>query len=172
MKTPLKALTLLLATLALGLKPSRPAEGAAGNCLYECEGSLCADFGNKSDLCQTTRAKCEARCQGRRWWGAIAYNKNDKAWGGSWGWNEAAAAKKRALDRCSARSGAGCQVWAFFENECGAVAADGSIVTWGTASLKATAQQRAVLECKKAGGKNCTVQAAVCSKMMEVGDAY
>jgi hypothetical protein len=44
------------------------------------------------------------------------------------------------------------------------LAADGSIVTWGTANQKENAQQRALLECKKAGGKNCAIEAWVCSK--------
>jgi hypothetical protein len=54
---------------------------------------------------------------------------------------------------------------AWFENECGAVAADGNIVTWGTASLRANAERRALLECQKAGGKKCAIEAWVCSKL-------
>jgi hypothetical protein len=38
-----------------------------------------------------------------------------------------------------------------YENECGAIAADGNIVTWGTAFLNA--EQRAMLECKKPAAK-------------------
>ena len=167
-----KALTLLLATLALGLEPSRLAEAAADRCLWECEGTMCADYANKTDYCQTTRAKCAARCTGRRWWGAIAYSKTDATWGASWGWTEVENAKKRAMDRCLARRGASCKVLATFEDQCGAVAADGTISGWGTADLRGPAQQRAVLECQKAGGKNCKVQAWACSKMMDTSDAY
>ena len=44
-------------------------------------------------------------------------------------------------------------------------AADVKIVTSGTANLKESAHQRARLECRKAGGKNCAIAAWVCSKM-------
>jgi hypothetical protein len=52
-----------------------------------------------------------------------------------------------------------------YENECGAIAADGNIVTFGTAYLRLNAEQRALLECKKAGGKNCAIKVWSCSKM-------
>jgi hypothetical protein len=159
-----KPLILLLFILALGMKPSRQTSAVGDNCLYECEGPICADFGNKADFCQEIRAKCQARCSGKRWWGAIAYSAKDKGFGWSNNWNDVNDAKKQAMDRCSKR-GTACKLWAWFENECGAVAADGNIVTWGTASLEAGAKQRALLECKKAGGKNCAIEAWACSKM-------
>jgi Domain of unknown function (DUF4189) len=163
-----KPFLLVLLMLALGLKPFPPSSAAAqdaGACLYQCEGSVCYDFGNHTSLCQETRAKCQARCSGKKLWGAIAYSKSDKAFGWSIEQNVEADAKKAALAKCIANGGAGCQVWVKFENECGAVAADGNIATWGTAAVQATAQQRAILECKKAGGKNCTIAAWACSKM-------
>jgi hypothetical protein len=164
MKPPLKHLMLLLIVLALGLQSSRQTSAVAGDCLYQCEGSTCYDFGNKADFCQEIRAKCQARCSGRRQWGAIAYSTKDKGAGWSYGFANLTEAKAEALRRCS-KQGAACKLWAWFENECGAVAADGNIVTWGTAYLRENAQQRALLECRKAGGKNCGIQAWVCSKM-------
>jgi hypothetical protein len=164
MKQPARPLILLVAILALGMTPSRPTSAAGDNCLYECQGPICADFGNKTDLCLELRAKCQARCSGRRWWGAIAYSAKDKGAGWSYGWNDSSGAKKQALDRCSKR-GTACKLMAWFENECGAVAADGNIVTWGTASLRANAERRALLECQKAGGKKCAIEAWVCSKL-------
>lgn len=156
--------SLLLVILALGMQPSPPASAQdAGVCLYQCEGSICADFGNKTDMCTDLRAKCQARCSGRRWWGALAYSATDKFFGWSNGWNDVDGAKKEAMRRCTVK-GKECKLWAFFENECGAVAADGNIVTWGTASLKENAQQRALAECKKAGGKNCAIAVWACSK--------
>jgi hypothetical protein len=159
----MKELRLLL-LLALGLVASQPL--AADNCLYECQGSTCSDFGNKSSFCSDLRATCQARCSGRRWWGAIAYSAKDKKFGWSVDWNTENAAKQEALRRCS-KQGAACKVIAAFENECGAVAADGNIVTWGTAYLSAKAQQRALLECRKAGGKNCAVEVWACSTYMK-----
>jgi hypothetical protein len=157
-------LILLLLILALGLKPSRSNSAVGGDCLYNCEGSTCYDFSNKASFCQELRAKCLARCSGRRWWGAIAYSAKDKAFGWSADHNDQSDAKKEALSRCSAAHGAACKLWAYFENECGAVAADGNVVTWGTAYVKEQAQQRALLECKKGGGKNCAIEVWACSK--------
>jgi hypothetical protein len=164
MKAPLKLLTLLLIVIVLGLKPSPPISALAGDCLYQCEGSTCYDFGNHSDFCGELRAKCQARCSGRRQWGAIAYSTKDKGAGWAYGFNDLSAAKAEAMQRCS-KQGSACKLWAYFENECGALAADGSIVTWGTANQRQDAQQRALLECRKAGGKNCAIEAWVCSKL-------
>jgi hypothetical protein len=160
MKQPLYLLVLLL---ALGLRPSRPTSAAAGDCVYNCEGSTCYDFGNKSDFCQQLRAKCQARCSGRRWWGALAYSPKDKGSGWSVDWNDVNQAKQDAMKKC-AKEGAACKVWAYFENECGAVAADGAIVTWGTAYLKENAQRLALQECGKSGGKSCKIEVWACSK--------
>jgi hypothetical protein len=160
-----KPVVVLLMICALGMKPSPPASAAGGDCLYECEGSMCADFGNKTQLCQETRAKCQARCSGKRWWGAIAYSVPDQQSGWSYEYSDVNAAKKQAMNRCIAAKGRACQVWAYFENECGALAADGKTVTWGTASLRPDAEKRALLECRKAGGRSCAIQAWVCSKM-------
>jgi hypothetical protein len=111
------------------------------------------------------RAKCQSRCSGRRWWGAIAYSTPDHQAGWSFEFNTADAAKQRAMAHCAAAKGKACKIWAFFENECGAVAADGNIVTWGTAYLEANAKQRALQECRTAGGRNCVIEAWVCSRM-------
>ena len=163
MKLPVKSCMLLLVVLALSWKPSRTASALGGDCLYQCEGSTCYDFSNKADFCGELRAKCQARCSGRRQWGAIAYSTKDKGAGWSYGFSDLSDAKKEAMQRCSLQ-GKACKLWAWFENECGAVAADGDTVTWGTAYLKESAQQRALFECRKAGGKNCAIEAWVCSK--------
>ena len=159
-----KPFLLGLTVLAVCLWPSRSTSAAASDCLYECIGSTCYDYSNHADFCGEIRAKCQARCSGRRQWGAIAYSVRDKGYGYSYGFNDVKDAKAEAMRRCS-KQGASCELEAWFENECGAVAADGKIVTWGTAYLKEGAQQRAMLECKKIGGKNCAVEAWVCSKM-------
>jgi hypothetical protein len=161
---PAKPLLLLLLILAFGLKPSRTASALGGDCLYQCEGSTCYDFSNKADFCQELRAKCQARCSGQKQWGAIAYSTKDQGAGWSYGFNDLNEAKAEAMRRC-AKQGTACKLWAWFENECGAVAADGDVVTWGTAYLKENAQHRALLECRKGGGKHCAIEAWVCSKL-------
>ena len=95
--------------------------------------------------------------------GAIAYSAKDKGAGWSFGWNELDKAKNEAMNRCSKQSAA-CRLWVWFDNSCGAVAADGSIVTWGTAYAKKDADQRALLECRKAGGNKCVIEASACSR--------
>jgi len=160
-----KPLIVLLMICALGMKPSLPTSAAGGDCVYQCEGSICADFGNHTQTCQEIRAKCEARCSGKRWYGAIAYSVPDQQSGWSYDYNDLNAAKKQAMDRCIAAKGKACEVWVHFENECGAVAADGKIVSWGTAFLRPDAEREALGGCRKQGGRNCTIQAWVCSKM-------
>lgn len=41
---------------------------------------------------------------------------------------------KTALDNCS-KHGTACQLWMWFNQECGALAADGDKVGWGTSSV-------------------------------------
>ena len=164
MKMLARPLLLLVAILALGTKPSRHTSAVGFDCLYDCQGPICSDFGNHSDWCGELRAKCQARCSGRRWWGAIAYSAPDEKYGFAYEFNNVEAAKKEAMARCS-RIGKACKLWIYYENECGAIAADGNIVTWGTAFLQANAEQRAMAECRKAGGKNCAIKIWSCSKM-------
>lgn len=147
------------------MKPSSFTSAAGGDCLYDCQGPICSDFGNRADFCLELRAKCQARCSGRRWWGAIAYSSTDHKAGWSYEFNTAEAAKERALAHCIAAKGNACKIWASFENECGALAADGNIAAWGTAFMKENATKRAIEECRKAGGKTCAIEAWVCSKM-------
>jgi len=164
MKPPARFLILLVAIFAFALKPSRTTSAVGFDCLYECQGPICSDFGNKADFCQELRAKCQARCSGRRWWGAIAYSAPDKQYGWSYGWNTIRDAQKFAMDKCT-KTGSACKLWIWYENECGAIAADGNTVTWGTAGSQESAEQRSILECRKAGGKNCEIRVWGCSKM-------
>ena len=79
LKSLVRPLTLLLSVLLLAWEPSTSALGqSVGNCLYECETSMCADFGNKTDLCMKRRAECEVKCSKIKYWGAIAYSAKDK----------------------------------------------------------------------------------------------
>ena len=172
MKSHHVRLALLLAGLALAFLPTASAQQKL-RCWDECTAVAgCTNSTGTGDFCATLRSKCDERCGGRRWWGAIAYSKPDGAWGASWGWTEVEGAKKRAMARCVASKAPNCKVWIFFEDQCGAIAADGALTGWGTAADKGTAMRRAVQECRSAGGANCTVKASACSKMMDVTDAY
>ena len=121
-----RLLLLALFALALFSRPSQMTSAIGADCLYQCEGSTCYDYGNHADFCNEIRAKCSARCgNGRRWWGAIAYSVKDHGFGYSIEFNKEEDAKRDAMKRCN---GAKCEIWATFENECGAVAADGGEV--------------------------------------------
>jgi uncharacterized protein DUF4189 len=110
---------------------------------------------------------CQIRCKGKTnppAYGAIAYSRKDKLWGFTYGQNDKATAEKLAMQYCVKQGGAKCQVEATFNNTCGAIAASGDIVTWGTDGTKYNAEQRAVAECKRVGGKQCEAQSSICSR--------
>jgi len=159
---------LLGAAVVLGprlLVTSLPA-GSGSGCLYQCETSLCADFGNHSQYCVDIRAKCQAHCSqpnAYQAWGAIAYSKKDKAYGSGYNFDTKAEATKTALNNCS-KHGVNCVVWIYFNKECGAIAVDGSFTGWGTANARYYANERAIKECTAAGGRNCQVLDSVCSQ--------
>ena len=135
------------------------------SCLVGCEGG-CYQRQNPDLYCQDRQAACELRCiEGKRWWGAIAYSSKDRAWGYSRDFNTEKEARRVALENCQKQRGVKCVLEMSFEDLCGAVAADGPIVGWGTAYDRGAASRRAVSECQKASGKKCLVEAWACSKM-------
>lgn len=155
--TAQKILILLCASFVLG-----PTTNVAGDCLYECQGPICADFSNNTSMCLELRAKCQNTCSNRRSYGAIAYSAKDKGVGWLYGWDDQNKAQKVALDKCS-KHGSACKLIMWYYNSCGAVAADGNIVTLGRDSTKIKAQQTTLSECTKAGGKKCAIQVSQCS---------
>jgi len=103
--------TLLWVIFLLAMESSRPTSVLAqtvGHCLYECETSTCADFGNQTDFCLKRRAECQVKCSKIKFWGAIAYSAKDKGAGWSFGWNDLDKAKNEAMNRCS-KQGAACR---------------------------------------------------------------
>jgi uncharacterized protein DUF4189 len=160
----MKLLILLCASFALW-----PASIAvAGDCVVDCMyRSGCWSGGSVSNpaMCNDQQHRCQIQCDGqnKKSYGAIAYSKKDQGVGWSYGWNDVSKAKKVALDNCS-KHGSGCEIWVWYANSCGAIAADGKIVTWGSASAKQSADQRALAECAKAGGRKCVIQASQCSR--------
>jgi hypothetical protein len=50
-----------------------------------------------------------------------------------------------------------------FNKQYGALAADRNFTGWGTSADQREAQQKAIDECKKAGGTGCVLPIAFCS---------
>ncbi len=157
---------ILILLAACGLV--RPTAVPCADCFIDCmERSGCWSGRSISDPhgCNVQPQICRIQCQGKsgNGWGAIAYSKKDKISGWSFEQDNKAAAEKVAVQYCTKSGGAHCAVAASFDKLCGAIAADGELVAWGTYGTKETAQQRAVSECTKLGGKKCEIQAWVCS---------
>jgi hypothetical protein len=79
-------------------------------------------------------------------WGAIAYRPKDEGAGWSYGFADLDKAKQQAMDNGNKR-GAACKLWVWYNMQCGALAHDSDIVTWGTAEVREDADRRAVAEC-------------------------
>jgi hypothetical protein len=141
---------------------------AGADCITECmERSGCWSGRSISDPhgCNVQPQLCRTQCQGKssNGWGAIAYSKKDKISGWSFEQDNKATAERVAVQYCSKSGGAQCVVETSFNSICGAIAADGDVVAWGTSGTKVSAQQRATAECTKLGGKKCEVESSVCS---------
>ena len=81
---------------------------------------------------------CATNCfhQCEKGWGAIAYSSKDKVWGTSYAQDSRAAAERVAMQECVKQRGVKCVLRASFNFACGAVAADGDLVAWGTDTSK------------------------------------
>jgi hypothetical protein len=95
-------------------------------------------------------------------WGAIAYSSKDMGAGWSQGKADRASAEKEAMNLCAQR-GKGCVLRTAFNKECGALAADRDFTGWATSTDQRQALQKAIDECKKAGGAACVPHIAFCS---------
>jgi hypothetical protein len=122
-------------------------------------------YSGRSQGCNNMPELCAIQCKGKPGdsWGAIAYSKKEKVSGFSYSQPERALAERTALKFCADAGGTACVVEAYYHNDCGAVAADGDRVTWGTANTKAGAVEGAMSECAKAGGKACRIAQSACS---------
>ncbi len=160
---------LILLSVSSLVRPTFISTAAGADCFIECmERSGCWS-GNSGANCGFNNAHamelCRIRCQGKSssGWGAIAYSEEDKISGWSFEQGDKATAEKIAVQYCTKSRGVQCVVETSFNHTCGAVAADGDIVRWGTDPTKLNAQQRALAECNRAGGKKCAIEAWVCS---------
>jgi hypothetical protein len=82
--------------------------------------------------------------------------------GFSQGKDDRASAEKEAMSVCSQR-GKGCVLRTAFNKQCGALAVDRDFTGSGTSTDQREAQQKAVDECKKAGGTRCVLHISFCS---------
>ena len=95
-------------------------------------------------------------------WGAIAYSATDMGAGWSQGKNDRAAAEREAMAICQQR-GKSCVLRTAFNKQCGALAADGNFEGAATSTNASEAQQKAMDECRKAGGTRCALHIMFCS---------
>ena len=93
---------------------------------------LCGHQGEMPDQMREPRSRGARLCTVRK----------IKPRGWSEGFADLSQAQQKALDNCSVR-GAACKLGSRYNNSCGALAADGDIVTFGTADVRANADQRA-----------------------------
>jgi|SRR5579864_9439722 len=95
-------------------------------------------------------------------WGAIAYSSRDMGAGWSQGKEDRASAEREAMAVCAKR-GKECAVRGAFNKQCGALAADGAVTGVGISADQRQAQQKAMDECKNAGGRQCNLHILFCS---------
>jgi hypothetical protein len=95
-------------------------------------------------------------------WGAIAYSAADMGAGWSQGKTDRTAAEREAMALCQQR-GKSCVLRATFNKQCGALAADRNFEGSATAADAREAQQKAMDECRKAGGTHCALHIMFCS---------
>ena len=120
--------------------------------------------GNCAEKQMQQRNLCEISCRGKsgEGWGAIVYSVKEDVWGSGIEQSSQPYAARLAVQFCEKNGGTNCVVRTSFFNKCGAIAVDGAIVGAGTGT-KAAAQQAAVADCQRLGGKACVVKAAACS---------
>jgi hypothetical protein len=154
---------LILLFVSALVRPRFTSTAAGADCMVECMQSSQMISGmtydHKYELCQI-------RCKGQTAppsYGAIAYSRKDMHWGVTYDQKDKATAENLALQYCVKQGGAKCLIEASFYSVCGAIAAAGDLVTWGTSGTKYNAEQIAVSQCTRLGGKNCAAQASICS---------
>jgi hypothetical protein len=100
----------------------------------------------------------------RRSYGAIAYDRAHGASGYSDSYGSRSKAESAAMSEC-AKYAKDCDVAVWFENKCGAVAADSNPTEyWGLGDTDRAARAAALNECVKDGRKGCKIFQSHCSK--------
>lgn len=84
-------------------------------------------------------------------YGAIAYDRNNRAWGRAWNYPDQAGADSQALQQCTAGGGQSCEVLVRLDGQvCGAIAAvtDQAGYGWAIRDGLPEAQRVAVEQCE------------------------
>ena len=85
------------------------------------------------------------------------------AWGGAWNYDDDDDARERARNECKGRN---CKVVTSFDGLCAAFAYDRARTCgawgWATRQRQRDAEEVAMDECEKAGGRDCQVRARFC----------
>jgi hypothetical protein len=123
----------------------------------EVEASVCSSGASSSGAAPSTPTPPKSIS-----WGAIAYSSADMGAGWSQGKDDRASAVKEAMAACSQR-GKACVVRTAFNKQCAALAADRDFTGSGTSTDQRAAQQKAIDDCKKAGGSRCVLHISFCS---------
>lgn len=95
-------------------------------------------------------------------WGAMAYSAADMGAGWSQGKTDRATAEREAMAICRQR-GKSCVLRVAFNKQCAALAADGTFEGSATSTNARDAQQKAMDECRQAGGTRCALHIMFCS---------
>lgn len=153
-------LTLVLAVLASIASPVR------ADCVSDCRASTYCDNTAGWD-CGSRLGDCYRRCQGAGGGvshGAVAYGKTSQAWGYSYGFADAAGARRKAMSNCRP-NGDDCAIVADFSNGCAAVAAGAGpayVVAQGKTGQAARAA--ALQACRAESIEGCEVQVWGCAR--------
>ncbi len=142
---------------------------AYADCYRECMDAHGCGSSMDSSYCSGTQARCSTDCRDKgpggrgKIYGAIAYSAKNGVYGYSHGWTNKKKAEKVAVKNCSA-NGKGCKSRVWFYNSCGAVAADGSKVTWAQGSSEQEARKKALDKCKRNFfRRHCEVKVSHCA---------
>ena len=96
--------------------------------------------------------------------GQTAYGRN-VAYGFAWNYAGRNEAREAALNSCLSAGGTNCDVLAWFQNGCGALAVDQYGRAKGKGAMTAEqAKGRALRSCKAAGGSGCAVVGSQCAR--------
>ena len=145
------AALLLVGTMSIGAMPARA----------DCTSS-CVEYDQGE--CVKTEEQCTEEPPPPPQYGAIAYGAQSGAYGDANNWDSQQQAEDTAMKNCSAH-GDDCQVMVWFNDQCGAVATgDGIDPVWGLGDGEGAAREAAINKCTAAGGSNCTIQDATCSR--------
>jgi hypothetical protein len=166
---------LLVTAMVVAMIPPgvRGQDRSMNSCIDGCFSS-CSAYPLGSSSKQACIDRClQSTCKAKsvNVWGAIAYSWREQDAGWSFEQSDQKTAENVALQNCKKQGGARCEMITSFSKTCASLAADGNLIGFSSAGNKAAAQQQALAQCAKAGGKNCSIQAWTCSAPSSDGGA-